>query len=158
MIPDLLLKVIAYVTREREGRTELLVFKHRDSPEAGVQVPAGTMHEGESPEEGLVREVLEETGLGDLEVGELLAVYEIIHPVSGRTHRRHVFHMTAPAKTPDAWEWLETGGGEMTEEEGFLFQLYWVDLQGQIELAGNQGDYLPLLRERLAQKGVPGES
>ena len=32
-------KVLAYVTRG----DELLVFRHRDFPEAGLQVPAGTM-------------------------------------------------------------------------------------------------------------------
>jgi len=33
-------RVLAYVTRERNGRTELLVFDHRDDPGAGTQVPA----------------------------------------------------------------------------------------------------------------------
>ncbi len=32
-------KVHAYITREKEGMKQLLVFKHRDIPEAGIQVP-----------------------------------------------------------------------------------------------------------------------
>ncbi|HET6312761.1 MAG TPA: NUDIX domain-containing protein, partial [Chloroflexia bacterium] len=54
-------KAIAYITREVEGRKQLLVFTHRDNPEAGVQVPAGTAHEGEDIEATLFREVEEET-------------------------------------------------------------------------------------------------
>ena len=45
-----LLKVLAYVTRLRNGDVELLVFDHRDAPEAGIQVPAGTIEPGESPD------------------------------------------------------------------------------------------------------------
>ena len=46
-------KVLAYVTRG----DRLLVFKHRDFPEAGLQVPAGTIEEGESPHDAVLREV-----------------------------------------------------------------------------------------------------
>ena len=52
-------KVVAYITRG----DELLVFTHRDSPEAGVQVPAGTVEEGETLDAAVLREVHEETGL-----------------------------------------------------------------------------------------------
>jgi hypothetical protein len=39
------LKVLAYITRN--SSREVLVFDHRDKPQAGVQVPAGTVDEGE---------------------------------------------------------------------------------------------------------------
>ena len=35
--------MLAYVTRERDGRKDLLVFDHRDQPDAGTQVPAGRL-------------------------------------------------------------------------------------------------------------------
>lgn len=38
------------MTREKEGVMQLLVFKHRDIPEAGIQVPGGTVDEGETLE------------------------------------------------------------------------------------------------------------
>jgi 8-oxo-dGTP pyrophosphatase MutT (NUDIX family) len=38
------------------------------SPEAGFQVPAGTLEDGEEPERGVLREAMEETGLTRLEV------------------------------------------------------------------------------------------
>lgn len=43
-------KVHAYITREKEGVMQLLVFKHRDIREAGIQVPGGTVDEGETLE------------------------------------------------------------------------------------------------------------
>ena len=52
-------KVVAYNTRG----DELLVFTHREFPEAGVQVPAGTVEEGETLDAAVLREVHEETGL-----------------------------------------------------------------------------------------------
>lgn len=55
---DRVAKVLCYVVRDGQ----LLVFRHRDYPEAGVQVPAGTLHEGEDPAVGALRETEEETG------------------------------------------------------------------------------------------------
>ena len=55
-------KVLAYIT----NRDNLLVFRHVDIPEAGLQVPAGTVQDGESPERAVLREAQEETGLKDL--------------------------------------------------------------------------------------------
>lgn len=38
-------KVLVYITRGVGKDTELLVFKHKDSPEAGTQVPDEWSHE-----------------------------------------------------------------------------------------------------------------
>lgn len=58
-------KVTAFITREREGVTELLVFQH---PTAGIQIPAGTVEEGEDLARAVKREVYEETGLQTVEI------------------------------------------------------------------------------------------
>lgn len=71
-------KVHAYVTREKEGAMQLLVFKHRDTPEAGIQVPGGTVDEGETLKAAILREVQEESGLRHLCIERFLADY-IIH-------------------------------------------------------------------------------
>ncbi len=138
-------KAVAYITREIEGRKQLLVFTHRENPEAGVQVPAGTAHDGEEIEATLFREVEEETGLTGLHLERKLAVRDYTHPHTGNIHERHFFHLNAPPDTPDAWPWIETGGGEVPDEEGHVFEFCWLDLDGDIELAGGQGDCLRML-------------
>jgi 8-oxo-dGTP diphosphatase len=45
------------VTRELNGRTELLVFEHEDYPHLGIQVPAGRLEPGDDLETGLLRKV-----------------------------------------------------------------------------------------------------
>ena len=44
-------KVTAFIIRERAGERQLLLFEH---PNAGVQIPAGTVEEGESPDVGII--------------------------------------------------------------------------------------------------------
>lgn len=98
-------RVLAYVTR---GTGELLVFEHTpDSPDAGLQVPAGGLEHGETPEEAAVRETWEETGLslsGPVHLtsfpwskGKLAEVW-------------HFFHLSAPPATPNAWAHRVTHG------------------------------------------------
>ena len=48
-------KVLAYITHGER----LLIFSHPDCPEAGLQVPAGTLEPGEDPAEGAMREAWE---------------------------------------------------------------------------------------------------
>ena len=62
---NLIKKVTAFVTRETDLGLELLLFEH---PFAGIQIPAGTVESNESPEEAVLREVREETGLAAVEL------------------------------------------------------------------------------------------
>jgi 8-oxo-dGTP pyrophosphatase MutT (NUDIX family) len=66
-------KVTAFITRERDGVKELLVFKH---PTAGIQIPAGTVEEGEDLERAVKREAYEETGLRTVEIEGYLGSIE----------------------------------------------------------------------------------
>jgi 8-oxo-dGTP diphosphatase len=144
---DQVRKVIAYVTLYNEaGRRELLVFEHRDYPDAGVQVPAGTVKPGELPEVAVIREVEEETGLADCRLLTKLGVYDWFNPYTDQVNERHVFHLAAPAETKDSWTWVETDGGRVPELKGYVFELRWVGLDEPLELAGDQGDYLGAIR------------
>lgn len=140
-------KVIAYILRDTLGGTgrELLVFLHRDYPEAGLQVPAGTLEEGESAEEGLLREIEEESGLQGCRIERKLGVFEWTHAETQNVHERHVFVLEAPQGTTDAWSWIETGGGAVSEEDGYVFLYHWEPINGDFELVANQGDYLRLI-------------
>ena len=66
-------KVTAFVTRECNGVKELLLFRH---PRAGVQIPAGTVEDGENPETAVKREVYEETGLRNVKIEKSLSCVE----------------------------------------------------------------------------------
>jgi 8-oxo-dGTP pyrophosphatase MutT (NUDIX family) len=71
-------KVTAFITRDSAQGRELLVFTH---PDAGIQVPAGTMEAGETPEIAVLREVSEETGLTAVRlVAYLGAITPVLDP------------------------------------------------------------------------------
>ncbi len=64
-------KIAIFVTRDGPSGSELLVFWH---PGSGIQIPAGTVEEGESFLDAAAREAREETGLDDLELVQELGV------------------------------------------------------------------------------------
>ena len=70
---EIVQKVTAFITRERDGAKELLVFKH---PTAGIQIPAGTVEIGEDIETAVKREAYEETGLQFVEIESYLGCFE----------------------------------------------------------------------------------
>ena len=75
-------KVTALITRPGRDGPELLVFEH---PVTGLQLPAGTVEEGESFAAAALREGWEETGALGLELVRELAVLDV------RGEERHVF-------------------------------------------------------------------
>lgn len=128
-------KVLCYVIRDGH----LLVFRHRDHPEAGVQVPAGTLHEGEDPAVGALRETEEETGRSGFRIVSTLGRYdhEFRHTVAGveryEIHVRHVFLLEPPPGLPDRWSHLaEEGNGD------FWFEFWWTPIDDELRLAGDQ--------------------
>ena len=130
-------KVVAYITKDRQ----LLVFRHVDS-EAGIQVPAGTLEPGESPDEGVMREAQEETGLDSLEVRRFLGTrdYDMSPYGLAEFHRRYYYHLECTGDAPSVWRHLETGGGTT---KGIEFELYWAMLPDHVpELAAVQDDFL----------------
>ncbi len=66
-------KVTAFVTRKTSNGRQLLLFKH---PTAGIQLPAGSVDEGETIEMAVLREVAEETGLYQVEIIRKLGIIE----------------------------------------------------------------------------------
>ncbi len=130
-------KVLAYVIRTASSHRELLVFEHRHQPEAGVQVPAGTVESGEAIEAALLREVEEESGLTPAQlclVRKLGDYYE-----AGLDQQHHVFELAPTSALPDRWAHTVQGGGE---DEGLVFDYYWQALSPAIKLAGEQERWL----------------
>lgn len=72
-------KVTAFIVRQQPAGSEVLLFEH---PTAGIQVPAGTVEEGEDLSSAALREGGEESGLGDLTLVACLGSVDE-HPVIG---------------------------------------------------------------------------
>ena len=64
-------KVTIFVLGQRDGVSELLLLYH---PNAGIQLPAGTVEVGEAAMAAVLREAQEETGLHNLAWGGMIAV------------------------------------------------------------------------------------
>jgi ADP-ribose pyrophosphatase YjhB (NUDIX family) len=125
-------RVLAYVTREREGRTELLVFDHRDHPEAGTQVPAGRLEPGEGLEEGLRRELHEEAGLADIRIVRELPV--LGDWVARSEYENHAFEVRVDGDdAADTWEHVVHGDGD---DAGLVFCYRWVEVEPGLDLWG----------------------
>lgn len=132
-------KVIAYIVKN----DRVLVIRHADLPleQTGLQVPAGTIKSGEMPEQAVLRESYEETGLKNLRIVNYLGAGEYdMRPYADAIHVRHYFHLTSDNdKVPEKWEWQETHDGIGTPTR---FELYWIDLEQSHVLAGGQAAFI----------------
>jgi ADP-ribose pyrophosphatase YjhB (NUDIX family) len=135
-------KAYAYVTREADRASAVLVFRHRDYPEAGIQVPRGTVDLDEDPAATVVREVCEECGLCDARLIRLLARDMEAQPDDPAWNwERAFFHLVAPG-APDEWEHTVTGDGE---DNGLVFSFFWLSRERLGDLWPGFGDYLHLI-------------
>src|SRR5262249_36093161 len=123
-------RVLAYVTRERGGRTELLVFDQRSHPEAGTQVPAGRLDPGETLEDGLRRELHEESGLIRVRIVRELPV--LGDWVERSPYEDHAFEVRVDGEESlDTWEHVVHGDGD---DAGHVFDYRWEPLRSGLEL------------------------
>jgi 8-oxo-dGTP diphosphatase len=121
-------RVVAYVTRERDGRTELLTIEAEKYPEEGLQVPAGRIDHWETLEDGLRRELAEETGLTEARIVRELSAFECTY----RTYsHNHAFHLVVEEETPDVWEHRISGEGA---DSGLLYFCRWMPLTPDLRL------------------------
>ncbi|WP_443333840.1 NUDIX domain-containing protein [Streptomyces sp. CB02488] len=132
------IRVAAYAVRHRAA-PEVLVFDHVGMPEAGTQVPAGGVEPGEEPEEAVLREVAEETGLLTVAVVRQIAVEDKPHPDTGQARRTSFFLLQVPAETPDAWEHYVNGDGD---DAGLTFTCRFLPLPLKEPLADDQDAWL----------------
>jgi 8-oxo-dGTP pyrophosphatase MutT (NUDIX family) len=139
-------KAFAYITHE----DRLLIFSHPLAPEAGLQVPAGSMHDGESPEDAVLREAREETGLEQLRIVRFLGdvMFDCTPFWRDEIHHRHFFHLACGETPPERWRQYELDPSDGSEPP--LFELWWVPLPGGVpELIAGHGAMLPELNRTL---------
>lgn len=133
-------KAYAYVTRANGDGRQLLVFRERANPDAGVQVPKGGIDDREKPCRAVRRELKEEAGLDHAR--------PVYHVASDRWRRsdgkrvaRHFFHF--PVEEPrDEWSHEVTGDGE---DAGFVYELFWQPLPLSGRLTAGMDAYVPLI-------------
>ena len=137
-------KVLAYIIQD----DRLLVFRHTQFPEAGIQVPGGTVEQGEALDQAVLREAAEETGLESLRLVTCLGSqdYDLAEfGLDSGWMRRHFYHLALGGEAPETWlsyEWQPSDGSPAPIE----FEFFWVRLPDEVpELAGDQGAMLKSL-------------
>ncbi len=143
-------KVLIYLLRPAAGPPEVLVFEHRDYPDAGLQVPAGTVEPGEAVPAAANREVLEESGLGPAQVRLVRKLTDFPEPEWDQ--HRHVFLFEPLVALPAAWSHTVHGHGG---DEGMIFNFYWLPATPALALAGGQHVCLPLALEAFVEHLSP---
>ena len=129
-------KVLVYVVRDGK----LLVFSHSDFPEAGIQVPAGTVREGENIENAAKRELIEETGNDCFRIVKYLGVVsDYFHADNKEIHTRHFFQAEPTDTLPDRWVALEKHDGL---QEPTRFEFFWLPLSEGHRLIADQNALL----------------
>ncbi len=119
-----------------QGR--LLLFRHTQFPEAGIQVPGGTVKEGEDWETAVLREASEETGLTTLELVSYLGSQTWSVPGRNETHQRHFYQLRCTATPPETWHHYETDASDGSPP--IEFEFFWAPFPLQdLHLAGEQG-------------------
>lgn len=142
-------RVVVYVTREHPatGADELLVFDAADEPEYAGVVPGGGIEPGETVEDAMKRELLEETGLEVELVRELGMARQPGRRDPDFRHESHFVHAVPAGPTQDEWEHFI----EENEIERGLVRCRWVPIVAGMSVHGrNRGAFLEkLLRERV---------
>jgi 8-oxo-dGTP pyrophosphatase MutT (NUDIX family) len=111
-VTRMLEKVTAFVVRRNPRGDELLLLEH---PFAGIQIPAGTVEEGETPEDAVHREAAEETGLSGIALRASLG--------SDDWNLPQPFRLTATRTTvyarpdPISFDWATLPRGTMVHAE-----------------------------------------
>lgn len=137
-------KVYAYITREKEGQTQLLICTHQGVPEAGVRVPGGTVRQGETLEYALLRKIQEESGLRQVSLGHLVAEELIYVKDKNEYQKRHFYHVTLPESSVDVWEHSLEHNGKNT---GGVLSYTWTNIENCPLLVERQGSYIHLVEK-----------
>lgn len=136
-------KVIVYCVKG----DKLLVFRHLDFSyeEVGIQVPAGSVCDGETKQEAALRELKEETGRDDFEIVSMLgtAIYNMT-PYRAEIQERHFFLAKPTADLPERWQSQEEHDGTQVPTK---FEFFWIPLAQAHILQSGQGALLWKLSE-----------
>ena len=140
-------RAYAYIT----SGSRLLLFTHPGAPDAGIQVPAGTIEPGENPRDAVMREAEEETGLTALRYVRFLArdTMDMRFCGSDELQHRWFYHLSVEGPTEETWCHGEYG------EDGSLihpFDFFWADIKTLPRLVAGYDDKIDLLMESMGAR------
>lgn len=130
-------KVLAYITVGTEDKQKLLVFEQKGRPDAGLQVPGGTIEEDELLIDALYREVEEETGI-PRELFQLegkVSKTKYYPEDKNELIERNIFHLRYLGEVKERWEHQIVSKGK---DNGLIFCFHWEPIQDLPKLARKQ--------------------
>ncbi len=131
-------KVMDYISRMQVDYPELLVFDHVGSPEAGIQIPTGTVEDREFPFQAVLREALEESGLSNFSQDIFLGSHFYWYSSPKNLIQRYAYLLLSQEPRN---EWVQTVAGE-GEDAQMEFKIYWIPLDEALGLQSDFGTYL----------------
>ena len=150
-------RVYAYITSSKG----VLILEHPRHPEAGLQIPGGTVEEGELPEIAVVREVYDETTLKELSKPVLLGrhTFDMREYDMNEEQDAWFFQMHSLKPTRDSWLHEEKFPSDDPSHAPIPFRLYWANLPYEGKpLIAHHGKYLSALHLSERQVSVREES
>ncbi|AXI00052.1 NUDIX domain-containing protein [Sporosarcina sp. PTS2304] len=132
-------KVIAYITKGDGRHRKLLVYEQKDQPEAGLQVPGGTIERNELLLDALYREIEEESGIlrDELVLEGKVKSSKFFPEDKNVIYERTIFHFSYIGAEKNEWEYIVEGEGK---DAGQLFSYRWMPLHDVPKLAAKQGE------------------
>lgn len=137
-------KVLAYITRGEAADRKILVFEQKDRPEAGLQVPGGTIEKDELLIDALYREIEEETGItrDELELKGKVTKNKYFPENKDVVYERNIFHFEFIGEDHIQWEHRVFGGGK---DDGMTFCHRWVPIDKLPKLALKQDEAIEFI-------------
>lgn len=117
-------KSFAFIIRNNTDQNpELLTLSFRDIPYPYLRLPGGNVEISETPAEGLMREISEETGLAELSFVRCIGIARYYKVYTRKNVVRWDYLLNCTGDIPDQWDHEVTGSDP---DSGEVFCYRWL--------------------------------